>query len=262
MNLTPDGVRYLAVARGERVARPFHLRWLVPYICKERAQVWRAVNIGSLLCLLPAAFWYGGTGWRGLTVAAFAFGLSGVWKFNRRHPVLVDAPAMTLALFAAGAAKHHLWWLAVLIAVVAGATKETAPLFAALWAWSLVPLCGLIAPTLRFVQRAGDDVLDAENAWILKHPIQASRKYHKGFQPWVWALPWGAALVGVGHMSWPLAAVLVAAYGQCLIATDTIRLYQWAYPALAVAATRAVDARWWPLLVLLTFVNPFAGDGA
>lgn len=180
MSLTPDGARYLAASR-QRVARPFHYRWLLPKLCGERLTNWRAVQVASLAGLVVAAWWYGGTGWRGLFVASCAVGCAGVWKFNRKHPVLVDLPAMCIGLFAAAAAQHGLWWLAIPLVIVAGCVKETTPVFAALWAWSPVLCIGLVPPAFRALQRAGDDVLDAENAWILRHPIQASRKYHAGF---------------------------------------------------------------------------------
>ena len=51
------------------------------------------------------------------------------------------------------------------------------------------------------------------------------------------------------------------AYAQLFVATDTVRLYQWAAPVVAIAATSAVDPRWWPLMVVVTLFNPLRGDG-
>lgn len=260
MSLTPDGIRYFA-ASERRVARPFHYRWLIPTLCGRSETNWRAVRTVSLLGLPAAAFWYGGTGWRGLFVAALATGCAGIWKFAWDHPVLVDAPALTLAVVSAGAAVHHWWWLCVITACLAGMTKETSPLFAALFAWSPLPLIGFLPVCVRAVMRSGPDVLDEENAWILAHPFRASRKYHAGFPPAAWILPWGVCLMGLGHPSWQLAAVLAAAYAQCVVATDTVRLYQWAYPMLAVAASQTVDPRWFLPLIALHVANPFAGSG-
>ena len=259
--VTPDGQRYLAMASGQRIARPFHLRWLIPKVCGKSPTNWRAVQYASLLGLLPAAVWYGGFGWRGLFVALFIVGCSGVWKFNWRWPVLVDAPAMLLALTAAASAKHGIWPLAVVLALACGCVKETSPIFASLWAWSPVLLIGLVSPTLRALWRAGDDVLDEENAWILEHPIRASVKYHKGIPTWAWVLPWGAGVVALANGSPQLWATLLVAYAQCLVATDSIRLYQWGFPVVAVAAAGAVPLAWLPVLLAVHLVNPFAGEG-
>lgn len=260
MTLTPDGVRYIA-ASEQRVARPFHFRWLLPKLCGQDEKRWQIARTVALVGLLPAAFWYADGGVRGLFVAALAVGCSGIWAFNWRFPVLVDAPAMTAALVAAGAAYHHIWWLAILCALLAGAIKETGPIFAACWAWNPLLLVGLVVPAVRALQRSGPDMLDRENAWVLSHPFRASLKYHRETPRSLWVLPWGACLCGLSILSWPLATALAIAYGQCLVATDTVRLYQWAYPPLAVAAARSVDPHWWPVLLAVHLVNPFAGSG-
>ena len=70
-----------------------------------------------------------------------------------------------------------------------------------------------------------------------------------------------ALVVALAAPSWQLAAVLALAYGQLLIATDTVRLYQWAAPTVAIAATSAVEPQWWPVLIALTVFNPLRGDG-
>lgn len=261
--VTPDGHRYLAMASGQRIARPFHLRWLIPAVCGTSPTKWRAVRYAAVCGLIPAAWWYGGFGWRGLFVALFVVGLSGVWKFNLTYPVLVDAPAMVLALLSACLFRAGGVWIAAAIAVVlvAGMTKETSPAFAALWAWSPLLLVGLLAPAVRMLWRSGDDVLDDENRWILEHPFKASRKYHKDVPTWAWVLPWGAGVVSLANGSPQLAVTLAVAYAQCAIATDTVRLYQWAFPVVAVAAAGAVPLEWLPVLAAVHLVNPFATEG-
>jgi hypothetical protein len=172
---------------------------------------------------------------------------------------------MALAV-ACAVASHYgapIYVVAVL-ALVAGSAKETAPIFAALFAWSPWPLVGLLAPlaALRIIAD-GPDVLDAHNAWILEHPLRASWKFHKGhlLDGAKFLAPWGGAVAGFAHLDWQLAAVLAAAYGQVVVATDTVRLYQWAAPVMCVAAATAVPTAWLPLLVLATIWNPLAGDG-
>lgn len=265
LTVSPDGARYVALARGERLSRPFHFRWLIPTLCGESPKRWQVMQRASLLGMLPAAVWFGGIGWQGLFVAAFVVGCAGVWRFGWTWPVLVDAPAMLLALLAAASLRqshaYPLIVLSVLCALLAGATKETSPVFAALWCWSPIPLIGLLAPAVRMLWKQGSDVLDDENRWILDHPFKASRKYHAGFPPAAWVLPWGVGVVALAHVSWPLALTLAAAYAQCAIATDTVRLYQWAWPVVALGVVGVVPVVWLLPLAVVHAVNPFAGDG-
>jgi hypothetical protein len=259
--VTPDGERYLAAASGRRVARPFHYRWLIPRLCGISLTNWRAMRLVSLAALCGAAYLHGGFGWRGLFVAAFPIGCAGVWRIHRDHPVLVDLPAMAVCLWAAVCVQHGCWIPAVLLAIVAGTIKETSPVFAALWAWNPILLVGLVAPAVRHLQHAGPDVLDDENRWILDHPFRASRKYHQGYPLRIWVLPWGVGIAGLAVLSWPLAVTVAFAYAQCLIATDTVRLYQWAWPTVAIATAAAVPPAWWLPAIVLHFTNPFATRG-
>jgi hypothetical protein len=198
----------------------------------------------SLAALLPLGFWYAGGGWQGLFVAAVPVGLGGIWRFNHTYPVLVDIPAMVCALLAACLTMNGLWWAAIPVVLVAGMVKETSPVFAAAFAWNPILLVGLLAPAVRHLQRDGEDVLDAENAWILAHPFRAARKYHRHDQFGSYVIPWGVAIIGLAALDVQLGAVLCLAYAQLLVATDTTRLYQWAWPTLAVAAAGVVPAVW------------------
>lgn len=261
MRLSPDGVRYLAVAEGRRVARPFHFRWLIPRLCGVRPANWRAVQVATTVGLIPAGWWYGGFGWRGLFAGLSVIGLAGVWKVSFRFPVLVDAPAMFFALIAAALVPVNVP-VAVAVACVAGATKETAPLFVALWSWCPWPLVGCALPALRACQRPGHDVLDDENRWILNHPWKASRKYHQGrwFDPTLWLAPWGALLAGF-VTDLQTAATVAVAYAQTAVATDTVRLYMWAWPVLAVNAADRFPTEWLLPVLLVHLANPAKGDG-
>ena len=260
MQLTPDGARYFAAAE-QRVARPFHYRWLLPKLLGQNFQAWKWTTHGALYACLPLTYVYIGGGWRGLAAASMVLGLSGVWHFNRKFPVLVDATGMCLALASAVAFQHHFLPLAVTLALVAGCVRETSPVFAALYAWNPIALIGLIAPAVRHLQREGHDVLDGENRWILDHPILASRKYHKGVPIPQYLLPWGAGLVALSNLSPQLELTGGVAYAQCLVATDTVRLFMWCWPVVLAAAVHAVPLSWLPFLVALQFANPFQTEG-
>lgn len=262
--ITPDGARYLSLASGNKAPHPFHLRWLLPALCRTRSERWRAaayagaaLTAGATAALAPS--------WKiGLAAAALVLGLPST-RFNITHPVLVDGPALGLATASAALAHHGLWLPALAVALVAGMAKETAPVFAACFATSPLLALGLVAPALRrLFSSGGPDVLDPRNAWILAHPLAAAKAFHlpqlRSLDP-VLVAPWGGCVVGLAHPSLALWLALGAAYGQLCVATDTVRLYQWAAPVFAVAAGRALPTAWLPVLVLLTAFNPARGDG-
>lgn len=270
LNVTPDGARY-AAASTQRVARPFHYRWLLPKLCGQDPRRWALASYLSTLALLPAVYFFIG-GWRGVAAAVMVTGLAGVWSFNRRFPILVDAAGMACALGSADLFIHHLWPLGLALALIAGCVRETSPIFAALFAWNPLALIGLAPVAVRHMQREGPDPLlsiappadQAEHRFILDHPFAAARKYHSvdRVPRWKWVLPWGAALVALASPSPQLYLTLVVAYSQCLVATDTVRLYMWAFPVVLAAATRAVPLRWLPFLVALQLMNPYASEGS
>jgi hypothetical protein len=253
--LTPDGVRYLA-ASSKRVSRPFHLRWLLPRLLGDNVTRWQWVTRVSVLAIgiLTALFTH--SVWMACVIA-----LPGIW-FNWRFPVLVDAPAMALALGAA-----LLWPIspaaAIAVVLIAGCVRETAPVWSAIYAWQPWLLIGLIPVTARALMRHGSDVLDAENAWILTHPIKASIKYHRGLwtEPKVMVTPWGPLLIGLGSLDAQTGVALAAAYGQLAIATDAVRLYQWAAPVLALATVRMLPGWALPFVAVGVLFNPWKGSG-
>lgn len=253
MTLTPDGVRYMAMRR-ERVARPFHLRWLLPMICGADRLRWEVVTRASVVALGLLAWAYTGSPWMAACVV-----LPGVW-FNWRHPVLVDAPAMALALLSA-VLWPICWPAAVAVAVVAGCVRETAPVWAAVFAWHPVLLVGLVPVGLRSLQRAGTDPVHRDE--MLAHPLRWGLRSHRGLwaDPFLMVTPWGPLVLGVAALSPQLAVALGLGYAQALIATDTVRLYQWAWPVLAAATVTVVPAAWLPLVALAIVFNPWKGDG-
>ena len=114
MSLTPDGVRYLA-ASSQRVARPFHLRWLLPRLLGADSRRWQYVTRASVLAIGLLTALYAHSVWMVAVIA-----LPGLW-FNWRHPVLVDAPAMALAL--AAAVLWPIYWPAAIAGATLWATR-------------------------------------------------------------------------------------------------------------------------------------------
>lgn len=263
--LTPDGARYWRMSGGERVCRPFHLRWLVPAMLGQRLRAWAAFTLAMFpVCVLLTMVLARqlGAGWPA-TFAAGALwaGLPSV-RFALSRPVLVDLPTVAVALFAAISVTVHPV-AGVVAALLAGTVNERAPIFAALFAWSPLPLVGLVPVAVRFLQRDGADCVTGPAALAVKHPVLSSRLHHRGH--WLdWRLmlaPWGGCLLALAGMSWPLAVALVVAYAQLLVATDSVRLYQQVAPVVCIAAAMTCPPLLLPLLVVAHWLNPWAGNG-
>lgn len=258
--LCPDSIRYL----NPNPPAPFHLRPLLPWLCGTTAWRWKAATyLGIALTIVGT--WAIVEGWQGVAAALILAALPSV-RFNAQHPVLVDAAALGLAATSAALWVHGHTIPALAVALIAAATKETSPIFAACFAWTPWLLAALIVPAiLASLRTPGPDPLnDKHHAWILAHPIQASRKYHHRYlidaNPNL-LTPWGGAIAALGAPSVQLLATLAAGYAQLAVATDTVRLYQWSAPIVCIAATTAVPMVWWPLLVAVTAFNPLRGDG-
>ncbi len=257
--LTPDGIRYVAAANG-RVPKPFHFRWLLPKILGDSAARWFWTSRIATTALLPLTYWYCNGGWRGLAAAAMVTGLAGAWKFNRRFPVLVDASGMALALLSADLFRHNLWPLGIAVALLGGCARETSPIMAALFAWNPLALCGLLPVGLRHLQREGPDP-EGNPPWRITEQFRICTKIHRQQPLWLFILPWGAGLIALAHGSPQLALTLLACYAPMLIATDTVRIFQWAFPVVLAAAVLAVPLEWLPVLVALQLANPWQTEG-
>ncbi len=251
----PDELRYWRP--GPRV-RPFHYRWLLPAVCGQKLQRWKSVQIVSLGALGGLLWVYTGKWWACLLI----LGCSGV-LFNLKWPVLVDLPAMALALGAAVAWRSGLWWLAIILALIVGAVKETSPVFAAVWAWNPVLLVGLVSPFVRHFRRSGTDTVPVGTpaALAISEPFSQSWQHHKDLAVWTWVLPWGVLLAALANPSPQLGVCLALAYAQCIVATDTVRLYQWALPVVALCAVPMLAGPWLAVALVLHIVSPFRTEG-
>jgi len=243
--LQGDSVLYL---RARPVFKPYHLRWLLPALLGHSIARWHVVTSLSVIT-------------SSVLVYLFTHSLVAVWLWSWlwlvqngcSRPCLVDITAVCLALGATLAAQAGLWWLAIPLTLLAGATKETAPVFAAAWCFEPVLLVGVLAcgwfikPAMnvnKHVQRP------FWNAWLSHDPLSFGKML----------LPWGALLVLVplGN-AWDRQALigavsLLLGYGQLIRASDGPRLYLWAAPALLPIALNADVG---PFLPLLLLAHPF-----
>lgn len=248
----PDGARYWYAGAGGRVPRPFHLRWLLPFVCRNDERRWWLVWAAGWVTAAVGMFGWvtaAGGGWRvGVAAVVLLLGLPGFLGPGVTIPVGVDVPATGVGLCAVALLEAGQPVAGLVVLVVAASIRETVPVFAALWVWSWVPLLGLLVPLLVHVLvRQGRDPLGERFQHIADHPVKAGLMFHRGRwrDGWLLVAPWGVCLLGLGAPSWQMVVVLVVAYGQLLIATDTVRLYSHAAgPVLAFAAADIIPTQW------------------
>jgi hypothetical protein len=270
MEISPDGRRYLAAGAGRAVPYPFALRWLLPWICEASVRRWQVCAIVHLLALPPLttlwlSFWIHDDVL--LTVGGLLMcGLAGIWRIQLHRPVLVDSPAVAWSLGAAVLVQHEMWVAALLAVVVAGSIKETAPVFAACYAWHPLLLLGLLAPLVRrLISTPGPDPMGEES--LLRHPLRAGTLSHmdRWFDARSMIAPWGAGVLAVlatDQRIIPMVVITtVLAYAQLLFATGTVRLYQWAAPPVVLAAVGVIPAGWAVAVLLAHLLNPWPGPG-
>ena len=255
VNVTPDGMYYLAMAK-QRVAMPFHLRWLLPMLLKDRVKAWLWTSRVSVIGIGVLTAWYCKNPW--MFCVALLPGVNFSWRF----PVLVDATAMFLALLAAVLAPINIY-AAILVAVIAACVKETAFVWASVYAWNPILLIGFIPVVLRKMIRHGSYKLQGHGDYSIKNALRSVKQERIGawLNPALLILPWGALILGVGHMSLQLIVSMIIGYGQLIVASDSVRLYQWAAPVLALACVAAVPPEWLPLVAIFVAFNPFKGSG-
>jgi len=108
---------------------------------------------------------------------------------------------------------------------------------------------------------------EPQEASILAHPLRAGLAAHAGrwFDLRVMLTPWGVGLLGgliTPRSTFPMLIItLMLAYGQLLVATDSVRLYQWAAPPLILATISVVPPEFAVVALLVHLLNPWSGDG-
>lgn len=261
MNLAPDAARYWLAAQGNRVARPFNLRWLLPLVCRTDLRRWWAVWGCSWVALGGGTLWLGwGLGWqRALFATIVCVTLPGL-RVPAVKPIGVDVPAMGFAVLAAATATHGVWWLAVPLVVVGAGIKESAPVWAALWAWNPILLVGLFAVAVAAIVRPSEIDRFTAHPHLLEvheHPVKSSLEYRRGRyrDAYLWVWPLGACLAALWSPTQQTLVVLLVAHLQLVVATDTVRLVaSCAGPALAVAAAAVIPV---PALWLVAVAHVF-----
>lgn len=239
--VTSDGQAYIEIANGKPGLAPFRWR-LVARLLGRSPRLWVGISwtalVASTALVGVYADQHGLPGW----AAAALFVSLPYFRGLVRIPIVTDHLGMFFAL-AAGVAP---WWAAIPLGVLAGCCNEKAPIFAAIFAWSPLPLVGLVVPaTMVLLTRGGPKSL--HNSWKLM------RELHNKAQPHIYILPWGVCLLGVLTPTYQLLLAIVFGYAQMLVATDRSRLYQMGAPVV-ILATLAVLPAWALLPAILTMI--------
>jgi hypothetical protein len=242
--VSPDGQAYLRLAAGHGGPAPFRWR-LAVYLLGRYPLAWHWLSWSALAASAGLVGEYSGRHGIAPWAAAGLFAALPWFRGLVRMPILTDQLAMVCAI---GAALVP-WYAAIPLALLAGTLSERAPVFSAVFAWSFVPLVGLIVPAVMVAMTRGG--IESHNDW------RAMRELHNRVQPHTYVLPWGACLVAALGVGWQLVAAVALGYSQMLVATDRARLYQWSAPVVVVSALVAAPAEWWPAMVLATVAAPW-----
>jgi len=261
VRLGPDSARYLLAGSGERVAKPFHLRVLLPWVCGESHRRWNVVWWLSWPLAAAGMLWWGADAgwWAAGASAVLLLSLAGVFGPHVVRPVGVDLPSMAVSIVAV-AAFHHGWWpLAVALILVAAAIKESAPVWAALWAWHPLLLAGLVVPLIIGLWRRPElDQVTSQGVLreVHDHPIRTAFEHHAGrWRDPRMVLQWGGCLAALHAAPPRVWATLAVAHLQLVVATDTYRLLHTAAgPLVALTAAQNVPTEWLPYLCAVSLV--------
>lgn len=254
----PDHHTYKAMSEGRSAPNPFRLRWLYPALMPAGAtRAWSVVSTVGVFLTLPAVFLF-----------ATASGVSGLWAVLLwaslplvdvlcRMRGIVDHIAWPVALLTGAFFKLDMPGAGIIAALIAGMIDPRIPVFAAAWTLHPGALLGLI-PVIgaNAIKTHGAPLMHGD---VILHPWRSARDRNGRYAHSAADLiaPWGACLAGIFSVSPAVAVSLAVSYGQMLCAIDRVRLYQWAAPAVIVAALQVIPTAWLPVAVLVTWFNPY-----
>lgn len=222
-----DCEEYQRAARGD-APRPFCWRWLIPALAGDTPNAWRRPSMAYLAMLPFLLYDYLPKTPSTLLVVLVVGLLPPIWERPLKVTYLVDAPALAFALAAACDGGPR--WMAIGFALLAGATRETAPLFAALWAWSPWPLVGLLAVPW---WRRGVPPWRHAHLYVKPWRRFAAQRWRQGFSL-TYVLMWGGLLPAFAALDLRASVTLAVAAVPLFRSIDTARLWvPWAMPPLA-----------------------------
>jgi hypothetical protein len=149
-----------------------------------------------------------------------------IWERQLKVVHLADAFVLMISLLGAGLPG---WWT-VPLALIAGATRETAPLFIALWGGNPLALLGLLAVP---VWRKGGSHFRHDHLFVTPWKTFSRIRLRTGFTL-DYVFPFGGAIAGIANpYSWIVLGIAAIPLFRSI---DTSRLLMWAMPWMLVAA--------------------------
>ena len=257
MDAPPDAITYMYMSRGDAVANPFRLRWLMPTLIKERPNIWIYGGASAWILTAPLIAWF-----------AELHGINGLWAsliwvalpiqdIVSSHAGTIDPFAWLVALLTACLSVAGFNVAAIICVCLAGMIAPKAVIFSALWALNPWLLLG-IAPVIiaHLLQPTGEPIVHPE---IIKHPWKSSMNKNGPLLHDYKNLlaPWGICLVGLMTLPLMYVPVVVIAYAQMFRAVDMSRLYMWAAPVLIIFTVPVIPEQYLLIAVLGTWFNPF-----
>ncbi len=269
---TPDGINYLAAARGETVELPYNSRIVVPLVASFIARLtamsvstaFNMLVITSLLgSLLLLVYLLERRGVFGVYPAAFitAFG-AGLAVFHGKYPTLLDLPLLLLTCLTIVALDHGKLFVALAIICIAALTKEYGVLLTLAWAvqaykqrgayiviCAILPVAAVMAALLLSPSRPG--VYPSHQSFLISQlKYQAFWIYPEYLFNYLklayfWA--WGAV--------WPILLFSVWALIKALRDRSVITIDKHRYGAMLFAVPILLTGDWDRTFVLLV---PFA----
>lgn len=242
----PDASAYSAMGRCEPMYAPYWRRWLLPKLLGESTWKWQLTNMLAIGAMGAMVNFESGD-WR---AAWFLSLLPGVSWICAKCPKLVDAASMALAMLAALLLQHsqQIGWkiLAVVVSLLAGAAKESSPVFAAIYAGNPILLIGLLGARWLGASKSVQGDPWAQTSWKrLAMMVRSVKPMDWRPQDTIFGFGTVLVLAAMGArwdmLTYCTVASLIVATAQGLIAHDRTRLTMWAAPMLVLLATRAPD---------------------
>jgi len=258
--VTPDGLQYAAMGRGESAPRPYELRSIAKWIPPTTEALTVVSSAGLLLSLI--GLYVGTYPITGDDFAAFmACAMWGALPYTRRllvWPVLTDAMSIGCVGLAGILATQNPNFLGVItltfLILASQVIHERVTVHAALLAWfvtgSLLPFVPMVLGMAVYAVRYYSLPIHEQESTVpyLANPFGAWAEHRKaGVSFAVWLLPWGTLLAAALYPSWQLGVVALASYAPLAVSVDRVRCYQAnPYPFVIAAVTdlrQVLDAR-------------------
>jgi len=226
--------------------------------------------------------------WQSFYGGLMVLGLGGIFRMNALGYILIDAPMICLSLLSSIFFIQGNLILGIIFLILASLTKESAPVWIALFTMSFLPLAGFLIVAIVYLfnlpsktdslcysklyhvylervskRKITPEQLTAklnDNELILKRPFTGGLHFNKNWLRPELLLGWGICLAGLLYTGvnweWILAGVVIG-YLQLFIATDTIRLLQYSFPLVIYASVQVLPMNLMPLLLALHLFNSY-----